>query len=371
MAFAAGGKAWWGGEHQAKGKGKEDKGKGKGKRLSPEGGKGHTLPRERLSAEKFLGTVAAWKGKYGWIKPAEEIPHEKADLHGGSLFASKDDLVEAEALEVGARVEFHIWVDESGLGAEEIVQTGPAPAPKGGGKAGSGWAKGGGSPPTQAWSGARGAEAGGGGAKGAGGPPLQVWSGVLGPPTWAASAPKGGKSWNGGGGGAKGPWSAAPQGKGCYKGCAKSWAPPATINHSKPVISSFDHSKASGKGYGKDFFEKGGGKDFKGGKDFQGGKGFKGGKKKGDGKGHLLPRTRVSQEKFMGSVSAWKGKYGWITPAEEIEHEKAQKHRGSIFVSKDDLTDGVQELAPGTMVEFHIWEDASGLGAEEVTVTQG
>merc|ERR1712060_561946 len=86
------------------------------------------------------------------------------------------------------------------------------------------------------------------------------------------------------------------------------------------------------------------------------------------GKGHLLPRTRITAEKFLGTVSTWKGKYGWIQPAEEIPHEKAAKNKGSLFVSMDDIL-GVTELTPGATVEFHIWEDSTGLGAEEVVQT--
>lgn len=99
--------------------------------------------------------------------------------------------------------------------------------------------------------------------------------------------------------------------------------------------------------------------------------GKSGGKEKGKGKGkkggdgHLLPRTRISAEKFTGTVAAWKGKYGWIQPAEPIEHEKAGMHRGGLFVSSSDLQ-GVEELTPEAVVEFHIAEDSSGLLAEEV-----
>lgn len=77
----------------------------------------------RISAEKFAGTVVGWKGKYGWIKPLEEIDHEKAALRGGKLFAGLVDIIGATELEDGADVEFHIFEDDSGLGAEEIVQT--------------------------------------------------------------------------------------------------------------------------------------------------------------------------------------------------------------------------------------------------------
>merc|ERR1711972_950046 len=96
-----------------------------------------------------------------------------------------------------------------------------------------------------------------------------------------------------------------------------------------------------------------------------GGKGKEGGKR---GQGHLLPRTRITAEKFTGHCSAWKGKYGWITPAEAIEHEKATKHNGSLFVGIDEL-EGVTELRPGAPCEFHIWEDETGLGADEVVET--
>jgi len=271
------------------------KGKGKGKEYTtPEGGKGHNLPRTRLSAEKFTGTVLAWKGKYGWIQPGEEIEHEKAKLHNGSLFVGMNDIEGASALQVGATVEFHICEDDSGLGAEEVVQTGSAPP----GAAAAG----------------KGAKAGGKGAPGKGAPAKGKDS--WGPP---CGGKLGGKGWAAGG-------------------------PPAAMN-----------MMGGGKW--------GGGK-FAGGKFGKGkGKGFDSNR----GKGHLLPRTRISADKFSGTVTDWKGKYGWIQPAEEIQHEKAAKHQGRLFVSKDDC-DGLGELTPGAAVEFHIWEDASGLGAEEVVL---
>jgi len=273
------------------------KGKGKGKgKGSPELGKGHTLPKVRISAEKFTGTVSAWKGKYGWIQPAETIEHEKANMHNGGLFVSMDYVIGRTDLEVGAPVAFHICEDESGLGAEEVVQTGPAPrgaAAAAKGQQGKGFAKG----PAFA----KGKDAGKASSKGAYG----------GKPAAAAPAAWGGKGWT---------------------------APAAT----KPMD--------SGK-WGKGKFDNGKGK----------GKGKDGMK----GKGHTLPRTRITAEKFLGTVIAWKGKYGWIQPAEEIPHEKASKNKGGLFVSMDDIM-GVQELTAGATVEFHIWEDSTGLGAEEV-----
>lgn len=285
---------------------------------------GHTLPRERLTAEKFGGTVLAWKGKYGWIQPSEEVAHEKASLHNGALFASKDDLVGIEALEIGAPVEFHIWEDESGLGADEIEQTGEGtPAPAGAAKGGwQGGAKG---------AGAKGFAAKGAGAKGFG----VKGAGMKGPAAWGAD------DW-GGAASAKG-WGMA---KGMAKGGAKGWA----LTEERPVMSNFTKT-SDAKGFGK-------GKEGKEGKN---------GKSKMGGKGHLLPRTRISEEKFAGTVAGWKGKYGWIVPSEEISHEKSGKNGGKLFVSKDDLVE-VEELTEGSTVMFHIWEDSSGLGAEEVEV---
>lgn len=287
------------GAGKGKGKGK-DKGFSKGKKPpSAEGGKGHTLPRVRISAEKFSGVVAAWKGKYGWIDPAEPIEHEKASLRNGSLFFGVADIEGADMLAEGTPVEFHICEDDSGLGAEEVVATGSAPKGSGKGKA----------PAKGLWKGAQSA-------------PVKVAA-------WSAPAKGAAAAWGKGGAafaapakGVKG-WAAAPVKGAAGKGAA-----------------------AFGKG--KDTFGKG--------------------KEKGTGKkgkGHTLPRTRISAEKFTGVVNAWKGKYGWIQPSEEIAHEKAAKNNGQLFGGKDDLID-IEELTPGATVEFHIFEDSSGLGAEEI-----
>jgi len=279
----------------AKGKGKGKGGKeGKGKK-----GSGHMLPKTRLSVEKFTGTVADWKGKFGWIQPSEEIEHEKASLNGGKLFCGVNDLEGVEALEAGQTVEFHINEDAKGLGAEEIVVIG------------------------------------GGRGKGKG----------------KAAAPAGGAAK----GAAKGAWGgkAAPAAAAGYgaKGAAKGWS----LGSGKPVYSAYE-APAKGKAAGK-----------------MGG-GFAKGADKGKGKGkktpgHLLPRNRISVEKFSGTVFAWKGKYGWIVPSDAIDHEKASKNNGRLFVGKEDLEGGLEELTPESVVEFHIWEDSSGLGADEVVVT--
>jgi len=305
------------------------------------------LPRTRVTAEKFTGVVTAWKGKYGWIKANEEIEHEKASLRGGALFCSVNDIFDGNTeLHPGAPCEFHICEDDSGLGAEEVVETG-APDPslipedKGKGAKGKGAkAAGKAPPPSNGFGGDKGY-----GDKGYGKAPSKAFAA----PSKGWSEPYGGK-----GGKGKDPWGG---GKDAWGGGKDAWG-----------------GGGKGKdswGAGKDAW--GGGKDFGKGKGplqsaFSKGKSDKGKDGKGSGKrgkGHLLPRTRITAEKFQGTVSAWKGKYGWIKPAEEVEHEKAKNHKGGIFVSMDDL-EGATELTEGATVEFHIWEDSSGLGAEEV-----
>merc|ERR1712232_154232 len=96
------------------GKGKDGKGKdGKGKGKSS--GKGHLLERTRITAEPFSGTVEEWKGKFGWLRAAETIEHEKAGANGGRIFAGFTELVGVETLEAGQNVSFHLYEDAKGL----------------------------------------------------------------------------------------------------------------------------------------------------------------------------------------------------------------------------------------------------------------
>lgn len=62
-----------------------------------------------------------WKGKFGWVKAAEKIEHEQAEKRDGKLYVNAKDIVGGEELTVGQAVEFHIYEDSSGLGAEECV----------------------------------------------------------------------------------------------------------------------------------------------------------------------------------------------------------------------------------------------------------
>lgn len=253
------------------GKGKSFDGNAKGRGKNSDRGMGHKLPRTRITAEKFAGSVVGWQGKYGWVKATEDIEHEKAGLRGGKLFCGPEDVTNRDRLEVGMQVLFHIYEDDQGLGADDIEVTDDSEVV----------------------------------------PESEI----------KKSKGKGGsKGWNNGGAAAV-PWGVQ-----------------------KPF-----EAKADGKGATKGS-KKGDGKD----------KGKTGKKAR-----NQLPRTRITAEKFTGTVDAWKGKYGWIQPSEEIPHEKANKNNGKLYVNIDDV-EGNEALEADAVVEFHIWEDETGLGAEEV-----
>jgi len=130
------------GEGKGKDKGKKGKGWGKGKGkiwgksddpmafmlwMMGGGGPWGGPPRKRLTNNwKAFGEVIEWKGSFGWIKPAEDVLAEE-DEKGPrwdkekKIYAHKDDFAEGtESLEVGNIVQFHVYSDSSGFGAEEI-----------------------------------------------------------------------------------------------------------------------------------------------------------------------------------------------------------------------------------------------------------
>lgn len=82
-------------------------------------------------------------------------------------------------------------------------------------------------------------------------------------------------------------------------------------------------------------------------------------------RGHKLPRTRITDELVQGCVLEWKGRYGWLQLDAAIEHEKAKKKDGRVFVSKSDLRGGLSTLRVGDSCRFYLYADESGLGAEE------
>mmetsp|Transcript_36584 Transcript_36584/g.66332 ORF Transcript_36584/g.66332 Transcript_36584/m.66332 type:complete len:482 (+) Transcript_36584:36-1481(+) len=85
--------------------------------------------------------------------------------------------------------------------------------------------------------------------------------------------------------------------------------------------------------------------------------------------GPNLARRRLQESTFWGHVESWQNSYGWIRPTTQVHHPKAMKHGGKIYVHNKDVVGGMGFLAEGAPVEFYVFEDDAGLGAEEVRVT--
>lgn len=106
------------------------------------------------------------------------------------------------------------------------------------------------------------------------------------------------------------------------------------------------------------------------------GKQGSGKKKKGDSKkpsgpsGPNLARRRVMDHKISGSVESWSNTYGWIRPFQHVGHPKANKHGGKLYIHAKDLVGGVGFLPTGASVEFYVFEDDAGLGAEECALAE-
>jgi len=77
---------------------------------------------------------------------------------------------------------------------------------------------------------------------------------------------------------------------------------------------------------------------------------------------------RVSDEPLMGDVLEWKEHFGWLRPHAAIDHPAASLRGGKVYVHKKDLPEGVDALPQGATVQFYLYEDPWGLGAEHLTL---
>lgn len=78
-----------------------------------------------------------------------------------------------------------------------------------------------------------------------------------------------------------------------------------------------------------------------------------------------LARERITSVPTTGEVILWKSGHGWLMPSEPLEHPFAAKREGRIFIGRGDLASGTTNLHQGQIVQFHVYADSSGLGAEE------
>merc|ERR1712061_532112 len=92
-------------------------------------------------------------------------------------------------------------------------------------------------------------------------------------------------------------------------------------------------------------------------------------KGKGKGKGKKSEkgypeRSPLHDEALYGTVVVWKGRYGFIQPNDTIDHPMAEKHGGKLFFALDDVEDELEGV--GTVVEYMLYEDSRGPGAQNV-----
>jgi cold shock CspA family protein len=81
--------------------------------------------------------------------------------------------------------------------------------------------------------------------------------------------------------------------------------------------------------------------------------------KKGPGK-----REMLHDEPLIGTIIQWKGKFGWITPNDTIDHPLASKNRGDLYVAQEDVEEEIE--GEGAVVQFMLYGDDRGLGAANV-----
>merc|ERR1719329_863424 len=79
----------------------------------------------------------------------------------------------------------------------------------------------------------------------------------------------------------------------------------------------------------------------------------------------MAQRVRLTPNPIAGRVTVWKGTYGWIEPQCTLEHPDVAKHKGKIFVHSEDTVPKWRSLTVGSLVEFYIYHDGQGLGAED------
>lgn len=81
-------------------------------------------------------------------------------------------------------------------------------------------------------------------------------------------------------------------------------------------------------------------------------------------------RDVLNEGPILGEVVEWKdaGGWGYLRPHAPISNPLANQQKdGKIYVHKQDLSNAT-DLAPGSLVQFNLYQDAKGVGACEVMV---
>lgn len=90
------------------------------------------LPRQQIGTAEQSGQLHEWWGKYGWIIPDKPVNHPGASKRQGKVYVHLSDM-EDDSMTVipGCRVSFLLYVDNSGLGAQNCRIVDNLPAGKG------------------------------------------------------------------------------------------------------------------------------------------------------------------------------------------------------------------------------------------------
>merc|ERR1712048_264735 len=74
-------------------------------------------------------------------------------------------------------------------------------------------------------------------------------------------------------------------------------------------------------------------------------------------------RERITEDTVEGKIVEWRGKIGWIKLTESVDDVDSDK---DLYCAKEDLVEGTS-TKKGTIVTCHVYKDAKGFGAEEVS----
>lgn len=81
-----------------------------------------------------------------------------------------------------------------------------------------------------------------------------------------------------------------------------------------------------------------------------------------------VPRSRAVEKRCIGLVIEWRGYMGWIQPLTTVDHNLATKHKGRIYLNQKDVGASGRKVKEGSIVDFLVYADHDGLGAEDCQV---
>jgi len=301
-------------------------------------GKGNRQP---INGQRQVGTVIEWKGNFGWIKPFLPISHPKNKT--GKVYLAAED-VAAELDGVGAKVSFTLYSDSNGLGAGDVrMASAAAAAPA----RNSTFSKG----------------------KGKVGKAAATFSNVR--ATFGkGSAGKMGATLGKGGKVATTSVKVSKFGNNMASSTASKFGKFASKAVAAKVPATWSKGSGSkGSGSKGSSLQKSGLVKQTAFQKPKQGQLHKGGVSKGKGKGapsseeagKQPPRDMIYNKPLIGTISKWKGKFGWIKPNDTIDHPKAT---GNLFLHQTDVETEINGV--GSRVRFMLYEDSRGLGAANV-----